>query len=645
MLQFFRSFTKSKVGAILALVVLALVALAFASGDVASSGGFGGIAGGDRVATVGDQRIDSAALSQGATSALEGLKRQNPQMSMQAFLAGGGLDRVLEEMIGRTAVAGFGKEHGIVASDRLIDSEIAKIPSFMGPDGKFSEATFRQFLSQSGISEKMLRDDLAQGLVARQILGPASFGAVVPAEFATRYATLLKETRSGSIALLPSAAFVSATPPTAQQVTEFYNAHKDRFIRPERRVIRYATFGEAALKNVPAPTEAEIAARYNADKAQYAAQELRRLTQLIVPTEAAARAVIAEVTGGKSLEAAAGAKGLSAAKLGPIAKLALAGQTSQAVADASFAVASGALAAPARSGLGWHVIRVDGIDRRPERTLEQARGEIAAALAVQKRRAALNDFSARIEEEFENGGNLADAAKQLGIEVQQTPAITADGRIYGKPAETAPPILARALQTAFAMEEENKPQLAEVEPGKTFLIFDVTDIAPSAAAPLAEIRDDVTGAYLTDQGFKAAKAAAEQVLAATRKGTDLPAALAALRKPLPPVQKIDMGREQLAQSRGQVPPPLALLFSMAEGTVKTLAAPREQGWYVVALKDIAPGQVAPNDPLLANARRELGGLAGQEYAEQMRRAIRSEVGVKRNDKAIAAVRRQLTGGS
>lgn len=645
MLQSFRSFTKSKLGAIFALGVLALIALAFASGDVASTGGFGGVAGGDRVATVGDQRIDAAALSQGATSALEGLKRQNPQMSMQAFLAGGGLERVLEEMISRTAVATFGKEHGVVASDRLVDSEIAKMPAFMGPDGKFSEPTFRQFLAQSGISEKLLREDLAQGLVARQILGPASFGAVVPSEFANRYATLLREKRSGVVALLPSAAFVSPTPPTPQQVTAFYNANKERFIRPERRVVRYAAFGEDALKNVPAPTEAEITASYNANKAQYAAQELRRLTQLIVPTEAAARAVIAEVSGGKSLEAAATGKGLSAAKLDPIAKPALATQASQAVADAAFSAASGAIAAPARSGLGWHVIRVDGIDRRPERTLDQMRGDITATLAAQKRRAALNDFSARIEEEFENGGNLADAAKELGIQVQQTPPITADGRIYGKPAETAPPVLARALQTAFAMEEENKPQLAEIEPGKTFLIFDVTDIAPSAPAPLAEIRDDVTGVYLTDQGFKAAKAAAERVLAETRKGADLGAALAKLGKPLPPVQNVDMGREQLAQSGGQVPPPLALMFSMAEGTVKTLAAPREQGWFVVALKAITPGKVAPDDPLLADARRELGGMAGQEYAEQMRRAIRAEIGVKRNDKAVAAVRRQLTGGN
>lgn len=99
-------------------------------------------------------------------------------------------------------------------------------------------------------------------------------------------------------------------------------------------------------------------------------------------------------------------------------------------------------------------------------------------------------------------------------------------------------------------------------------------------------------------------------------------------------------------ARGQqVPPPLALLFSMAEGTVKLLPAPQNRGWYVIALKDIVPGEVSANDPLIAQARRELGGVAGQEYASQLRRAIRDEAGIKRNATAIAAVRKQLDGSN
>lgn len=645
MLQFFRSLLSSKVGAFVALVFLGLIALAFASGDVAKTGSFGGVAGGDRAAMVGDERIDTATLSQAATSAVENMKQRDPRTSMQSFLASGGLDQVMDNLINQTSVAVFGRKNGIVASDRLVDSEIAKIPAFMGPDGKFSEAAFRQLIQQRGVSEKLVRDDLAQGLIARQILLPSGFGASIPHEFALRYATLLTETRNGAIALLPSAAFVPKALPTDAELTAFYNSHRNKFIRPERRVLRYASFTDSALKSVPAPTEAEIAKRYADNKAQYAAQESRRFTQLVVPTEAAARAVIAEVAKGASLDAVARSKGLAAAKIGPVAKATLTAQSSQAVADAAFAAATSTIAAPARSGLGWHVLHVDGVDKRPERTLDQVRGEITTQLAAEKRRTALSDFSAKIEEEFDNGANLADVAKELGLTLQQTVPITADGRSYAKPDETAPAILAKAVQTAFSMERENEPQLAEVEPGKTFLIFDVTDIAPSAPAPLAEIKQDVTTAFLLDRGATAAHAAAQKVEAEVRKGAPLNAAMASLGRPLPPVEQINMNRQQLTAQGRQIPPPLGLLFSMAESTLKILPAPGNRGWFVVSLKDIVPGKVTANDPILAAVQRELGGVVSSEYADQMRRAIRSEVGAKRNETAIKAVRTQLGGGN
>lgn len=642
MLDFFRRFSKSKVGALVVLAFLALIAIAFASADVANTGSFGGIAGGDRVATVGKQRIDTATLSQSATTALENIKQQDPKMSMQGFLAAGGLEKVLDDLISRSAIAEFGRVHGIIASDRLVDSEIAKLPAFQGPDGQFSETAFRQVIQQRGMSEKLVRDDLGQGLIARQVLTPAALGATIPREMAVRYAALLRETRKGAIALLPAAAFAPSQPPSDAVLQQFYAANRNDFIRPERRVIRYATFGDAALKTIPAPTEAEIAKRYAGSKAEYAALETRRLTQLIVPTEAAAKAIAAEVASGKSLAAAATAKGLSTAAIGPIAKDALAGQSSQAVANAAFAAAGGSLAAPARSGLGWHVIHVDAVDVRPARTLDQVRGELAVVIAAEKRRAALSDLSARIEEQFDNGGNLTEAARDLGITVAETPEITADGQLYLQPGQQVPPELAKVVQTAFSMERENQPQLAEVEPGKTFVIFDVSRIAPSAPAPLAEIRQDVQTVWMLRQGFAAAKAAAQTMQAEVRKGATLTAAMAKLGRPLPPVQQVTMGREQIGQMQ-QVPPALMLLFSMAERTVKVLPGPQDRGLFIVALDDIEPMAVRPNDPLVAAAQRQLGQIVGNEYADQLRRAIAAEIGVTRNADAVKAVRNQLGG--
>lgn len=641
MIQLFRKFFSSKLGIVITLAFLGLIAIAFASMDISSTGVFGGVSGGDRVAVVGDERIDAAELSMNATSSLDQARQSDPTITMQAFIARGGLEGVMRQLIERTTIAEFARRHGMRASDRLIDSELLQIPAFRGPDGNFDQNAFRSALAQQGLSEAAVRADLGMGLLARQLLTPIGFSPTVPASMARQYAALLRERREGSIAMLPSTAFAPQGAPTNAQLQAYYQANRDDYIRPERRVIRYAAFGDEALGALPAPTAAQIAERYQRDRARYAASERRTLTQLVVPTEAAAQAIVAEVRGGKALADAAREKGLATTTVGPATQAELASTTSAAAAQAAFAAQQGALAQPARGGLGWYVMRVDTIDRQPARTLEQVRGEIATTLAAEQRQAALDDLTARIEEEFEEGRSLSDVARELNVEIASTAPATADGRIYGTPDETVPPILGRVLEVAFDMEEQ-EPQLAVVTPGESFVVFDVGAITPSAVAPLAEIRNDVIANWRSDEGSKAAKAAADRILARMAKGSTLAQAVAAESKPLPAPQTLNLTRDQLAQ-QGRVPPQLALFFSMAERTTKKLEAPSDAGWYVVRLDDIEAPQVAANDPIVLGTIQQLGQITGNEYVEQFVRAAQREVGVERNQPAIDAVAAQLTG--
>jgi peptidyl-prolyl cis-trans isomerase D len=642
MLQFFRNFFKSKFGVAFTIVFLIVIGLAFGIGDVASNRTFGGVAGGDRVATVGKTKISTSDLSQAMSSALENEKQQNPTLTMEGFIAGGGMDRVLEQVIQRAALAEYAHEHGLRAGKRLVDSELVQIPAFQGVDGKFDRNAFLAVIRQRGLSEDLVRNDIASGLYARQLLIPANYAAAVPQSLAQQYTRLLKEHRKGAVAVLPSDAYAPAAGPSTAQMNAFYTAHRTNYLRPERRVIRYVSFGEEALGDVKGPSEAQIAARYQRDAAKYQARQTRTFTQLVVPTEAAAKAIEAEVSGGKSLAAAASAKGLATTTVGPVTRNDFTTQTSQAVADAAFTATQGAMVPPARGGLGWYVLRVDKIENTPARSLAQVHDEIAKTLGEEQRKAAFADLAANVEDKLDSGESLADIAKTLKLEIKSTEPLTADGRVYGKE-ETAPPVLAPALKTAFQMEE-GQPQLAEVDPGKTFIVFEAANITPSAAAPLAEIKDRVTSDWRKAEGAKAAKAAAQRVLQRLNGGQDLAAALAAEKVKLPPSQTVDMGRDQLAQ-QGRVPPPLALMFSMAKGTAKRLEAPQDNGWFVVKLDDISLPALEKNDPLVGATQQQLAAVFGSEYAEELVHAAQISVGVKKNQAAIDAVARQLTGRS
>ncbi|MFM6951123.1 MAG: peptidyl-prolyl cis-trans isomerase, partial [Novosphingobium sp.] len=563
MLKIFRKSLGSKLGAGLALAFLLIVGLAFAAGDIAGNQSFGGIGGADRAASVGKGRVDTSEVERAVSRTVDNLRREQPRVTLKDFIAQGGFDQVLSNVIDLATISEFGRKHGLHIGNRLIDSEIVKLPDVQGPDGKVSDQLYKAFLRQRGMTDGQLRRELGNSLMARQLLTTADIGTVVPGAVVQRYAAIVTERRTGQIGLLPSAAFVPKALPADSELSTWYAANQNDFIRPERRVIRYATFSDAVLKTVPAPTEAEIAAAYTANKAKFEASESRKVSQLVLPTEAAAKAALAE-TAGKSLEAIAAAKGLSVAALEPLQKPSLAIQTSQALANAAFSSAKGKVIGPIKAPLGWVLLRVDSIEGKAGKTLDQARGELLPDLITQKRRAALTDFSARIEEEFDNGSTLTDIAKELGLQLKQTAPLLSNGQVYGQEGKTAPAELARVIQAAFSMEGEGQPQLAEVEAGKQFIVFDLAQIQTSAAPPLAEVKPQVLAEYQLAKGAIAARAAALKIEGMVKQGSDLGAALTSLGLALPPVDRVDLSREKVQQMGQQTPPPLAMLFSLAK---------------------------------------------------------------------------------
>lgn len=642
MLQFFRNFFKSKFGVVFTLVFLVVIAIAFGVGSVEITGAMGGVSGGDNVAVVGDQKISPSDLSAAVTTSFDTQRQQNPTLTMQQFIAGGGLNQVMEQIIQRTAIAEYAQKNGLRAGKRLVDSELVQIPAFQGAAGNFDPNLFKAALRQRGLSEDLVRNDIAAGLYAKQMVTPISYGTVAPLGVAAQYATILKERRKGAVGLLPSAAYAPKGNPSDDQLKTYYSAHHAAYTRPERRVIRYASFGQEALGKVQPPTEAQIAANYNQNKAKYAAKSTRTFTQLVVPTEAAANTIAGEVKSGQSLAAAATSKGLASTTVGPVTLADFTAQTSPAVANAAFAAAQGALVPPARGGLGWYVLKVDKIENTPARSLAEVHDQISKALAEEQSKRAFIDLASSVEDQLDGGAGLDKVAQKLNAQLQTSEPLTADGRVYGKQ-ETAPPVLTKALKTAFEMEQ-GQPQLAEIDPGKTYLIFEVSNITPSAPAPLAEIKDQVAADWRQSEGATAAKAAAERVLQRIQGGQSVADALAAEKIALPPVQPVEMGRDELAKQQ-QVAPVLALLFSMAKGTVKRLEMPQNAGWFVVKLDDVSEPVLAANDPAIAGTQQELGSLFGDEYAQELVNAAQREVGVKKNQAAIDAVAKQLTGQS
>ncbi|MFY8074390.1 MAG: peptidyl-prolyl cis-trans isomerase [Sphingorhabdus lacus] len=641
MISSIRSLINSKFGAVIALLFVGMIAIAFALGDVTGSGSFGGLSGGN-VARVGDRNITLGELNDALDNRLRAERQNNPTLDMANFVEGGGLDSTLEQLINRYALAEFGTRYGVAVSDRLIGSEIRKLPGAMGLDGKFSAEAFRAFAQQIGVSEQAIRDDITQNLFAQQIIPAAASGPAAPDSMVLPYASLVLEQRSGQVASIPSTAFFPPNPPSETVLAKYYNDNAAKFTIPEKRAISYAIFDKSIITARAKPSEADIAAYYKANAAKYAASQTRNISQVIVPTEAAAKSVVAQVTAGKSLAEVANGLGLAVTTMNNVAKANLAGTASPAIADAVFAAAKGTVAKPARGKLGWAVVRVDAINQVAAKSLAAARAEIETELTKTRGEEMLTEMTAEIEDSFADGSTITDMAKQNGLKVETSPKLLANGQNTANPGYKPIPEMQVILPAAFQLDTNGEAQLVELVPGEKFAMIAVADFDEAAPPPLADVRPIVQQQWALAEGAKAARAAAERIRKAVDGGQPLQTALSAANIQGAQIESIKGTRADLSRQGQQIAPPVAMMFAMKKGTAKTLQGGGNRGWYIVYLTDVVKGDARGNAEMLLARKQEISGLLQTEYGAQLIAAAAKDVGVTKNDDGIAELRARLT---
>lgn len=643
MLSIFRRGFMAKIMlAILVVGLFAIVITGFGTGGMGGMGGMGGL-GGSTVAEVGGEELTSRRLTDETQRQLVRLRRDRPELDMAAFLRQGALEEVLEQLIDLTAGAVFGREQGLGVSRQMIDREIASIQDFQDLTGRFDDATFRRLLAQENLTEQQVRDDFANRILQRQLLAPAARSAYVPAAMANQYASLLLESRTGIVGAVPSAAMGAGAEPSEAELAAFYRGGRARYTIPERRVIRYAAFGLDTVAAQSRATDAEIQGVYRSDPA-YRARETRRLSQVILP-EAEARALARKVAAGTPFAAAAAQAGRSAADiaLGANSREDYAAKSSPAVADAVFRAAEGATVGPVRGPFGWHVVKVEDVIVSAARPLESVRGEIAAQIQQRKAGNALNELAARIETMISDGSSFEEIVAAQKLAVVETPPVTAAGAAPGTAGWQAPPELQPLLEGAFAVEPGDEPAVEPIQENQRYALVSVPSAVPSTVPPLASIRDRVKADLIARRASERARAVASAIVARINAGTPPAQAFAQAQANLPAVQTLTATRRQIAQASAEVPPPMAMMFSLPKGKARLLPAPDGRGWFVVYLQTIVPGDASREPGLVQAVRTQFGSILGEEYAQQFTRAIRSGLEVKTNPEALRKLKSDLAG--
>lgn len=611
-----------------ALILLGLVLIAFAVTGIGDPFGSRNVPTG-AVAKVGTRNISEGEVSRAFDRLVRTIRDQDPTAVATQVAKDGGVAVAVNQIIGQAALAELGTSMGLSASDRAIGAVIAGVQAFQ-LGGKFDESTYRAVLAQQRLSDKELREGIHDDLVRRQLLTPVTASLGVPENMALPYAQLLVDIHRGAVALSP---MLPTAPPTAAEIEKFYNANKAAFTLPERRAFRYAVIdSDKAAANVQI-TDAQIAAAFAKDAAKYGAAATRKLSQVVVADEAAAKAIVAAAA---SEGFAAAAKRLGGFEAGDIAlgdqtQADFAKATSPAVATAAFAAPVGGVTQPIKTDFGWHVVKVESVGAG--KTLAQVKDKVEAELRAAAARTAVADLVARIEDGVEAGKSFADVARDNGLTILTQGAITADAG--GNPA------LAPVAAKAFRHDPGDGAVVEDLAaPGapQQLIVVETTSVLPPTLQPLASVRAAATEGAARDKALAAARVKADAVVAAVKKGGNFVEAVAA--QGLPPAQPL-AGRRADVLRQPNVPPIVRAFLDTPKGTVQVVPSP--QGWVMIHTSDIEKGDVAGVPGLVEATRNEIAGQLPEEFAAAFAGAAERAMGTTRNQGAIDALTRRLSG--
>ncbi len=640
MLNMFRNFIKSRVGIIVVFLVLGFITLAFALTSGTGIEKMSSIKG-NVVARVGSHEILDSDVTEAIDRFLRARRNEGQNVTMEQFLAGRGLELMVDQLVDAASVQEFAKNSGMKVDSTLVQSDIANNPAFFGFDGKFSQAKFDSLLAENHLSSATFRNSIVDDRYIRWIITSPAPISQLPNGVVVPYASLQLERRTGSVALIRWNDMDPGADPDAKTLDTYYQRNRARYMIPPRRVLRYAIVHPDQFKAQSAATEGEIAQAFAQSGPRFAATEKRTLHQLVLIDQGAATAAAAEVKGGKSIADAAKARGLEARAFESVDKATLAKETSTAVAEAAFSAAQGATVGPVKGPLGWIVLQVDAVQQIPAKSLAQAHDELAGEIGQRKIAMAIGTLRQSLDDAAGNGASFDQLMAQGKLTPLRTPALAPDGTDPAVPGSKLDPALAPVIQAGFSGDPaDHDPVVVPIAQDGSFAVVSIEKAVPAQLKPLPSIQKEVNRDYLQDIALQKARKAAADVVNLINKGTPLQQALAAtgIHTLLPP-KPFDMKRSEL----GREPvPQYALAFQMQPKRAKLVEAPERAGFYVVYVDMAEQHDGASNPDLMAAAHKYFGPQVRQEGAEQFIEAIKRNVKVTRYPAVIEAIRAELT---
>ena len=519
------------------------------------------------VATVGDQSIRAEELQTALRPALERLRlRLGTAVDLPAAKQLGVVDEVLNGLIDRSLLEQEAARLRLAVSDEVVRSAITHDPSFASANGQFDRAAFASLLAANHMTEGQYVARVRGDIPRSDLLLAAMTGVTAPPAIVDALYRYRNEKRVADVVTLPYAGAVDLGQPTEDELTQFYDTHKDLFQAPEYRNFTLISLSPSDLmKGIEIP-EAKLKEEYDQRQDEFAQPERREVEQILAPSEAKAKEAQAALAEGKPWnEVATTIAGqdpdtidLGLMKRNEMPKL---------LADVAFELPLDKASEPIKSPLGWHLLRVVKIEPPTTQTFEEAKAKLEADLTRREAVDRVYKLANQVDDALAGGATLDDVAAKHGLTKTVVAATDAQGRDRDGKKLALPVASDEVLKLAAATSEGRTSRVTETADDAIFALR-VDKITPPSTRPFAEVKDQAIADWRQEKQRQAVTKEAEKLAAGVTPETSL-ASLAAAQG-----LKVSTPAPFLRDARrnaGIAPALVAKLFAAKQGEAVTAA--------------------------------------------------------------------------
>lgn len=588
MISIFRSFAKSWVAALL-IGLLVISFAVFGLNDVFQAGLS------NAVVKAGPRSVEAAEFRQEFENYRKQAEQQYGQPITAEQAAEAGLDaRLLDELATREAFAASIAKAGIRPSDKLVAGELQKMTAFFDTvSGRFDKELYLQRLSEAGLTDKAFEAQLSDGIAQNHFASALANGFQAPRAYTALGAIYGLEARDiGSFPVTPQMVGVPKEP-TDAELQAFMKENAARLTRPELRVLTVVRFSpDLVATNIPV-SEEDVKKRFDFRKDTLSQPETRSLVQIPAKDAATASAIAARL--GKGEDPSAVAKSLN------VDAILYDGKPQSAIVDhkvaaAAFAMKEGQVSGPVQGDLGLAVVKVTSVTPGHQVTLEEIRPQIEAELRKDAASEKVYALSQAYEDAHAEGASLTEAAAKAGVPAVTVGPVSAQGR--GAQGEPVAGVSLKMLQTAFELPQGGESDIEETGDGSYFAVR-VDRITPAALPPLAEVKGDLTQAWMLREMVKRMQARADELAERVRKGESLEKVAASIGSRV--TRTVGLDRATAGENKSVSPDALNKAFSVKQGEVFT--AQGQQFEIVVAKLEAVRSPSGPNLARLTEGSR------------------------------------------